>query len=57
MKYKSNFKFQIIYGLIGFLTALGIIYLVVKQIDWITSLAVGITNFLVAGFYTAGKCK
>jgi hypothetical protein len=57
MKYKFNLKIQSIYGLIGFVSSLIILYLFTKQIDWITSLIIGIANFITAGFYTTSKCK
>jgi len=57
MKYHSDFKMQSIYGIVTFLVSLSIIYMVTKQIDWITPTIIGIVNFIVSGYYKYEKCK
>ncbi len=57
MKYKFNLKIQIVFGIISFLSALGILYLFTGKLDFLTSTIIGIMNFVVAGFYNFVKCK
>jgi len=52
MKYKFNFVFQFFYGIFGFLLALVIIYLFTKEWDWIASVIIGVSEFIISGFYT-----
>ncbi|MFA5993202.1 MAG: hypothetical protein WC796_05845 [Candidatus Pacearchaeota archaeon] len=60
MKYCFNLKVQAMYGIVTFLAAFGIIYLVSKELDWTSSLIIGVLNFAISGFYERakiGKCK
>lgn len=57
MKYCFNLKNQLIYGFVTFLFAFVIIYLIDKEINWITPIVIGITEFIIAGFFTNKKCK
>ncbi|MFZ1971149.1 MAG: hypothetical protein WAU65_03155 [Candidatus Nanoarchaeia archaeon] len=58
MEYKFNFFFQLIYGIMAFAVAMVIIYLFDKRLDWIACGIIGISEFVIAGFYTkCGKCK
>ena len=52
LHYKFDPKIQAIYGIFGFLTTLAILFLILGRIELITALAIGIGNFLIAGFYT-----
>lgn len=52
MKYRFNLIFQLFYGIIGFGIAMLIIYLFTKQINWIASGIIGISEFILSGFYT-----
>ena len=51
MKYKFDLKIQLLYGIFGFLFVLVIVYLLTKDIDWFSSIAIGLFNFAVSGFY------
>jgi hypothetical protein len=55
MKYCFDFKMQLVYGIITFLSALAILYMFTGEINWIAYTVVGIITFIVSGFYT--KCK
>ncbi len=55
LKYHFNFLFQLIYGVIGFGTALLVIYLITKEVNWISSGIIGVSEFIIAGFYTRLK--
>ncbi|HTZ41833.1 MAG TPA: hypothetical protein VMC07_01335 [Candidatus Omnitrophota bacterium] len=57
MMYKFDFKFQAMFAIFGFLSALLIIYLVTRKIDWITPISIAIIDFAAAGFYASYKCK
>lgn len=58
LKYKFNLKVQLAYGIFAFLLSLGILYLFLKQLDWITASIVGIANFIISGYYTTNmRCK
>lgn len=50
--YKFNLKIQLVYGVIGFLTSLAVLFLVLNEVRRIPAIVVGIGNFLVSGFYT-----
>lgn len=52
MRYKFNFLFQLFYGIVGFATAMLVIYLFTKGINWIASGIIGISEFALSGFYT-----
>ena len=52
MKYQFNLKLQLIYGVIGFILSLIIIYLFLGNFDWLTSGIIGLFEFIIAGFYT-----
>lgn len=55
MKYKFNLKIQSMYGLLGFFSALFVIYIVTKKLDWITPISIFIINFVIGGFYTSKR--
>jgi hypothetical protein len=55
LKYHFNFLFQLIYGIVGFVAALLVIYLITRELNWITSGIIGVSEFLIAGFYTQLK--
>jgi hypothetical protein len=57
MKYNFNLKLQAVYGITGFIMTLGLLYLFTHKLDWFTSSIIGVTNFAISGFYSAGKCK
>lgn len=50
--YKFNLKLQLVYGIVGLLTSLLVLFLILGKIEWITALFIGLTSFLVSGFYT-----
>jgi hypothetical protein len=51
MKYHFNLKLQVIYGVVGFGMALGLLYLFLGMLDWTGSAIVGAVNFAISGFY------
>lgn len=55
LKYHFSFLFQFIYGIIGFGAALLVLYLMTKELNWISSGIIGISEFVIAGFYTRLK--
>jgi hypothetical protein len=55
MKYHFSFLFQLIYGIVGFATALLVIYFITREWNWITSGIIGISEFFISGFYTRLK--
>ena len=59
MKYKFDLKIQAMYGIFGFLTVLIVLYLFTKQLDFFSSIIIGIANFAISGFYTQNykRCK
>jgi|GEM_PF-3635251 len=50
--YKFNLKLQLVYGIVGLLTSLLVLFLILGKIEWITALFIGLASFLVSGFYT-----
>ncbi len=48
--YTFNLKLQAIYGIMGFLMTLIILYLFTGEIRWIPAVAIGIANLLISGF-------
>jgi hypothetical protein len=55
MKYCFDFKTQMIYGIVAFIFALIIIYLLTKEVNWIVSIITGVFNFIISGYYTKSK--
>ena len=51
MKYCFDLKTQLIYGVLGFILAVVIIYFLLGRVDWINAVIVGVANFFIAGFY------
>ena len=56
MSYKLNLKTQLIYGVSAFLITFALVYLILKQTDFIASAITGIINFIISGYYTNQKC-
>jgi hypothetical protein len=52
MKYKFNFAIQLIYGIIAFAVSFLILYLLTREMDWITPSIIGVFEFIISGFYT-----
>jgi len=52
MRYRFDFKTQMMYGVLSFLLALVIVYLLTNEMNWIVSIIVGVFSFGVSGFYT-----
>lgn len=55
MKYKFSFFFQLSYGVVSFAMALLIVYLFTKQLNWIAAGIIGVSEFIISGFYTRFK--
>ena len=55
MKYKFNFLFQLVFGAFGFGISLLVLYLFTREINWLSSVIAGISQFALSGFYTGGK--
>ncbi len=51
MTYNFSPKIQLVYGIFGFLLTLGILYILLNELNWIASIIVGIANFIISGFY------
>lgn len=51
MKYIFDAKNQTLYGIVGFLLALIILYFVANEVNLIVSVIIGICDFIVSGFY------
>ncbi|MDD1673935.1 MAG: hypothetical protein LUP99_05960 [Methanomicrobiales archaeon] len=52
LHYKFNLKIQAAYGIFGFLVSLVILFLTISEVRVLAALAIGISNFLISGFYT-----
>jgi len=55
LKYHFNFLFQLVYGVVGFGAALLVIYLINKDLSWISAGIIGVSEFVISGFYTKLK--
>ena len=51
MRYNFNFKIQLIYGIVTFALTLGLIYLLINQLEWVVSAITGIVNAIIYGFF------
>jgi hypothetical protein len=59
MRYRFNFMFQLIYGIVTFISCFAVLYLITKEVNWISPSILGITNFIISGFFNFKneKCK
>ena len=57
MKYCFNLKLQVMYGIVTFLVALSILYIFTKKLDFLTSVTIGLVEFIASGYFTINKCK
>lgn len=51
LEYRPDPKMQLAYGLASSMLTFLIVYFAINQVDWLVALIVGISNFIVAGFY------
>jgi hypothetical protein len=56
LKYRFNFKYQLFFGVLGFVLTLIITYLF-GSVNFPLALGLGIGNFFSFGIYTDEKCK
>jgi len=57
IKYTFNFRMQLIYGMIGILSTLIIIFIFTQDFNWLLAMVVGVGNFITSGLYDLEKTR